>query len=165
MATYYNIQSQLTDEGGGVPLVIDIQGAANSPIESGKHHRDAYTPTGNDNQWWELVPDVASGYVFIQSKLKDEDGDHLVIDIEGGNKPVSPTVKLDAYKKKSSDYDNQLWKFVEQQPGWYVIQSKMTDESGNTLVIDIFGGIDKRNTLLDAYTLTGNPNQLWQLAG
>lgn len=164
MATYYNIESQLNDEGGGVPLVIDIKGGSNSPIKSGTA-LDAYTPTGNDNQWWELVPDGTSGYVFIQSKLKDEDGDHLVIDIEHGNKPVNPNAGLDVYKKKSSNNNNQLWKFVEQQPGWYVIQSKMTDKDGNTLVIDIRGASDKRGTLLDAFTLTGNANQLWQLAG
>jgi hypothetical protein len=123
-------------------------------------HRPATTISGGNS-----CPNGTSGYVFIQSKLKDEDGDHLVIDIEHGNKPVNPNAGLDAYKKKSSKNNNQLWKFVEQQPGWYVIQSKMTDKDGNTLVIDIRGASDKRGTLLDAFTLTGNANQLWQLAG
>ncbi|HXC26966.1 MAG TPA: RICIN domain-containing protein [Stellaceae bacterium] len=168
MATYYNIQSQVTTA-GGIPLVIDIEEGShdpNKPVKDGTW-LDAFTPTGNDNQWWELVLDTASGYHFIQSKLTDLDGDPLVIDIHGGNEPVKPNVSLDVYKKKSSDYDNQLWQFVEQsgQPGWYTIQSKMADENGNTLVIDIRGASDKPGTRLDAFTLNGNPNQLWQLAG
>jgi hypothetical protein len=163
MATYYNIQSQLTDD-GGVPLVIDILGGADKPLSSGTL-LDAYTPTGNDNQWWTLVLDEASGYHFIESKLKDTNGHPLVIDIKGGNTGVKPNTALDVYRKKSSDYDNQLWKFVEQEPGWYVIQSKMTDTDGNVLVIDIRGADNKPGTHLDAFTLNGNANQLWQLAG
>jgi hypothetical protein len=166
MTTFYQIMSQVTDD-GGVPLVIDIQigsGNPNAPVAAGTL-LDAYTSTGNDNQWWTLVLDEASGYHFIQSELTDPDGDPLVVDIQGGNNPVQPNVSLDAFKKKTSGYDNQLWKFVEQQPGWYTIQSKMTDKEGNNLVIDIRGANNKPGTHLDAFTFNGNANQLWQLAG
>src|SRR5579863_6810248 len=101
MTTYYNIQSQVTTT-GGIPLVIDIQEGShdpNKPVKDGTW-LDAFTPTGNDNQWWELVLDTASGYHFIQSKLTDLDGDPLVIDIHGGNEPVKRNVSLDVYKKK-----------------------------------------------------------------
>ena len=161
--TYYNIQSQVTNK-GGIPLVIDIQGASNKPVKAGTL-LDAYTPTGNENQWWTLVLDPPSGYHFIQSQLNDTDGKHLVIDIQGASN--EPGALLDAYAKKSKDYDNQLWKFVEGPPGWYFIQSKLTDPKGNPLVIDIQGASSKPGALLDAYRekSKNNANQLWQLAG
>jgi len=160
MPTYYSIQSYVTDS-GGVPLVIDIPGAHKNPGTL----LDAWQPTGGDNQLWELVLDP-SGYHFIQSKLKDPIGDPLVIDIQGGSN--EPGTLLDVYTKKSKDYDNQLWKFVEAAGyvGWYFIQSKLTDPMGNPLVIDIQGGINKLGTPLDAYTQKSKDiqNQLWQLA-
>jgi hypothetical protein len=167
--TAYNIQSYLTDT-SGVPLVIDIQGGGD-PIKDGTL-LDAYTPTGDPNQWWTLVPDGSSGWFFIESQVKDPEGNPLVIDIQGGGDPIKDGTLLDAYKKKSSDYDNQLWRFVEAigvAAGWYFIQSKLTDGEGNPLVIDIQGGAEfpKPNTLLDAFRMKStNPyNQLWQLAG
>lgn len=52
----------------------------------------------------------ASGYSFIQSKVKDPKGNPLVIDIKGAsNKLGTP---LDAYTQKSTGYDNQLWQLV-----------------------------------------------------
>jgi hypothetical protein len=160
MATYYNIQSQVTDK-GGIPLIIDIQGGSNKPGTP----LDAYPPTGGENQWWELVLDTPSGYYFLQSQMKDPEGTPLVIDIQGAvNKPGTP---LDAYPKKSKEYDNQLWKFVEGPAGWYFIESKLKNAEGIPLVIDIQAASDKPGALLDAYTQksTDNDNQLWQLAG
>jgi hypothetical protein len=159
----YNIQSQLTDK-GGIPLVIDIQGAVNTPNTP----LDAFTPNGGANQLWTLVLDAASGYHFIQSNLKDPKGNHLVIDIRGAIN--TPGTLLDAFTKKTKNYDNQLWQFVEGPPGWYFIQSKLKDPKGNPLVIDVqgaTGAISAPGTPLDAFTQKSknNANQLWQLAG
>jgi hypothetical protein len=167
--TAYAIQSYQTDS-SGASLVIDIRGGG-SPIADGTL-LDAYTPDGGRNQFWTLVPEGTSGWSFIESQVKDPDGHTLVIDIQGGRSPVSDGTLLDVYKKKSTDYDNQLWKFVEAIPGyagWYFIQSKLTDAAGNHVVIDIQGGAANPapNTSLDAYRQKStNPfNQLWQLAG
>jgi hypothetical protein len=165
--TVYAIQSYQTDS-GGVPLVIDIRGGG-SPIADGTL-LDAFTPDGGPNQFWTLVPDGTSGWSFIESQVKGPHRNTLVIDIQGGNSPATDGRPLDAYKKKSTDYDNQLWKFVEAVgfAGWYFIQSKLTDGAGNPVVIDIRGGaaIPTPNTPLDAYKQkwTNPCNQLWRLA-
>jgi hypothetical protein len=86
----------------------------------------------------------------IQSYLTDTSGVPLVIDIQGGGDPIKDGTLLDAYKKKSSDYDNQLWRFVEAigvAAGWYFIQSKLTDGEGNPLVIDIQGAPNFRSPI------------------
>src|ERR1039457_6166348 len=106
--TYYNMQSQVTNK-GGIPLVIDIQGASNKPVKAGTL-LDAYTPTGNENQWWTLVLDPPSGYHFIQSKLTDPKGNPLVIDIQGASN--KPGALLDAYREKSKNNANQLWQLA-----------------------------------------------------
>lgn len=168
MATYRKLASSLYAEGvEGSLLVIGVKGAANNPVNFGIL-LDVSTQSGHDNQLWEQVLDASSGYYFLQSKLRDEQSQHLVIDIQGGNNPVKPGALLDAYYKKKTGYDNQLWKFEEQipsAPGWYTIQSKMTDEHGKLLVIDIKGASDKRGALLVVDTPNGNSSQLWQLAG
>lgn len=166
--TAYAILSYQTDSSGGA-LVIDIQGGG-SPIADNTP-LDVYTPDGGSNQFWTLAPDGTSGWFFIESQVKDPDGNTLVIDIQGGSSPVTDGTHLDAYRKKSAGYDNQLWKFVEAAgfPGWYFIQSKLTDRAGNPVVIDIQGGVANPTpkTRLDAYKQksTSPYNQLWQLAG
>ena len=161
MPTYQMIQSYLSTMTGDA-LVIDIRGANTKPGTP----LDSYTANGNDNQLWTLELDVPSGWYFIQSKLTDPMGKPLVIDIQkAGNNPGTP---LDSYTKKSANYDNQLWKFVEAlgfSPGWYFIQSKLNDPLGNPLVVDIQGASNKPGTPLDSYTekSTNYENQLWQL--
>jgi hypothetical protein len=164
--TFYNIQSQVTLE--GVPLVIDIRKAKDKPVKRGTL-LDAYQPTGNDNQWWALVPSSAyPGWFTIQSKLTDlKSGEHLVIDIQKAkDKPVKSGTLLDVWTP--TDNLNQLWQFVEITPGWSVIQSKLTDLAGNPLVIDIHGaskGAKKEGIPLDTLTENNKENQLWMLAG
>lgn len=162
MATYYNIQSFLTDS-GNVPLVIDI--ATDQPDGAGGFYLYTNQPTGADTQLWTIV-DGPSGYVFIQSKWKDPSGNHVVIDIHGGNN--EPKTRLDGFPQKSSNNDNQLWTPVTDiTSGYAFYQSKLKDPSGAVLVIDIQGASTALKTPLDAYTQksTDYDNQLWQLAG
>lgn len=159
---YYLISSYVQDK-GGLNLVIDFKGGSASPAPGTLLVTNQ--PTGSESQLWTIVPDGASGYSFIQSKVKDPKGNHLVIDIEGNvNTPDAP---LDGFTRKSKGYDNQLWKFVAEAlvPGYSFIESKLKDPKGNPLVIDIKGASNKLGTPLDAYTQksTGYDNQLWQL--
>ena len=162
----YNIQSQVTYM--GVNLVIDIKGAKDKPVKRGTL-LDAYQPTGNDNQWWTQEPSSAyPGWYTLQSKLTDsESGKPLVIDIQGGkDSPIAHGTPLDVWIPTGNL--NQLWQFVLISPGWYVIQSKLTDLDGKPLVIDIKGaekGATKIPIALDAYTQNNGENQLWTLAG
>ena len=146
MGTYFFIKSKLDGN------VIDIQ-EASTKAGAGL---DAYPqkPSGNDNQLWEFVADPAgSGYFFIASKLSGN-----VIDIEGAS--TKSGTLLDAYPKKTSGTDNQLWEFVADPAGsgYFFIVSKL---NGN--VIDIQGASTKAGALLNAYPwkLTGTDNQLW----
>ncbi len=160
----YNLISSYVQDEGGLNLVIDFKG--------GGEHPGADTtlvtnqPTGADSQLWTVVDDPGgSGYVFLQSKVKDPHGNHLVIDIRGNvNTPNTP---LDGYPRKSKDYNNQLWKFVPEitVPGYAFIQSIMNDPKGKPLAIDIRGASNKLGTTLDAYPekSSGYDNQLWQL--
>src|SRR5580658_7684912 len=147
MGTYFFIKSKLDGN------VIDIQ-EASTKAGAGL---DAYPqkPSGNDNQLWEFVADPAgSGYFFIASKLSGN-----VIDIEGAS--TKSGTLLDAYPKKVSGTDNQLWEFVADPAGsgYYFIKSKL---NGN--VVDIQGASTKAGTLLDAYPqkTSSTENQLWQ---
>jgi hypothetical protein len=161
--TYYNLQSYLTDA-GGVPLVIDISNKSGNYLYVNQ-------PTGDDSQWWTMIPDGSSGYYFIQSKWKNSDGKNVVIDIHGAstNMPIPNGTLLDAYPQKSKDYDNQLWKPVAEltSPGYSFYQSKLTDEAGNPVVIDIQGGVNALKTPIDAWPQKSSnyQNQLWTLAG
>jgi hypothetical protein len=59
------------------------------------------------SQLWGFVPDPAgSGYFFITSAADD-----TVIDVAGTS--MSFGARLDAWPRKSTDYDNQLWRPVE----------------------------------------------------
>lgn len=59
------------------------------------------------SQLWAFIPDPAgSGYFFITSAVDD-----TVIDVAGTS--MSFGARLDAWPRKSSDYDNQLWKPVD----------------------------------------------------
>jgi hypothetical protein len=160
--TYYLISSYVQDT-GGLNLVIDFKGGSASPASGTLLVTNQ--PTGADSQLWTIVPDGASGYSFIQSKVKDPKGKHLVIDIDGGVN--TPGTLLDGFPRKSSGYDNQLWKFVAEVlvPGYSFIESKLKNPKGKHLVIDIKGGSNTLGTKLDAYTKksTGYDNQLWQL--
>jgi hypothetical protein len=82
---------------------------------------------------------------------------------------VAKGTLLDAFPQKPKDYDNQLWMPVAEVtlPGYVFYQSKLTDEAGNPLVIDIQGGINSPGTPIDAWPRnpTGYNNQLWTLAG
>jgi hypothetical protein len=93
-------------------------------------------------------------YYFIKSKL-----DGNVIDIQGAS--TSSGALLDAFPKKTTGTDNQLWEFIADPAGsgYYFIKSKL---NGN--VIDVQGASTKPGTLLDAYPqkTSGTDNQLWQ---
>lgn len=159
MPTYYNLQSYIMDK-GGVPLVIDISNKSGNYLYANQ-------PTGDDSQWWTIIPDGTSGYSFIQSKWKNSEGNLVVIDIHGNvNTPGTP---LDAYPQKSKDYDNQLWMPVADVtlPGYSFFQSKLTDEGGIPLVIDIRGSSNSLGTGIDAWPQKSKnyENQLWMLAG
>ena len=159
MPTYYNLQSSILDK-GGVPLVIDISNKSGNYLYANQ-------PTGDDSQWWTMIADGTSGYFFIQSKWKDSKGNNVVIDIHGDvNTPGTP---LDAYPQKSKDYDNQLWKPVADvtSPGYSFFQSKLTDDKGIPLVIDIKDSANSLGTPIDAYPQKSKnyQNQLWTLAG
>jgi hypothetical protein len=61
-------------------------------------------PTDYSSQLWGFVPDPAgSGYFFITNAT-----DGTVIDVAGTSMTFG--ARLDAWPRKSSDYDNQLWK-------------------------------------------------------
>ncbi len=115
-----------------------------------------------------MIADGTSGYFFIQSKWKDSKGNNVVIDIHGDvNTPGTP---LDAYPQKSKNYDNQLWKPVADvtSPGYSFFQSKLTDEKGIPLVIDIKDSAEQPGHAgIDAYPQKSKnyQNQLWTLAG
>jgi len=98
-----------------------------------------------------------SNYYFIKSKLNGN-----VIDIQEASKTSGAA--LDAYPKKATGNDNQLWEFVADPAGsgYYFIKSKL---NGN--VIDIEGGASNSlnaGVYLDAYPqkTTETYNQLWQ---
>ncbi len=81
--------------------VIDIEAAS---TRSGAA-LDAWPqkPSGTENQLWEFIADPAgSGAFFISSKLNGN-----VIDVEGAS--TAAGARLDAYPRKFSGYDNQLW--------------------------------------------------------
>ena len=85
--------------------VIDIEGNSTKAGAA----LDAYPQKnhGNDNQLWEFIADPAgSGYFFIVSKLNGN-----VIDIEQNSTKAG--ANLDAYPRKFSGYDNQLWTVVD----------------------------------------------------
>lgn len=96
----------------GQKVVIDIHGdSTNSSIKDGTL-LDAYPRKSKDydNQLWMPVADVTEpGYSFFQSKLTDADGNHVVIDIQGGLATVKIPTPIDAWKQKSTNYNNQLW--------------------------------------------------------
>jgi hypothetical protein len=93
-------------------------------------------------------------YYFIESKLNGN-----VIDISGSS--TAPGALLDAYPRKTSENDNQLWEFTPDPggSGYYFIKSKL---NGNA--IDIQGGSIVPGAALDAYPqkTSGSDNQLWQ---
>jgi hypothetical protein len=96
-----------------------------------------------------------SDYYFVESKLNGN-----VIDIAGAS--LAPGALLDAYPKKTSGNDNQLWEFVLDPggSGYYFIKSKL---NGN--VIDIQGASTTAGAAVDAYPQKTSgyvPNQLWQ---
>ncbi len=93
-----------------------------------------------------------------------------MIDIHGASDmPVAKGTLIDAYPQKSKDYDNQLWMPVADVtlPGYSFFQSKLTDEEGAPLVIDIQGSLNNLGTPIDAWPQKskGYQNQLWTLAG
>jgi hypothetical protein len=92
---YYFIKSALNGN------VIDILGASTNPGTL----LDAYPQktTGLDNQLWAFIPDPANpGCFFIASALNGN-----VIDIQGSINKSG--VVLDAYPRKTTGTDNQLW--------------------------------------------------------
>ena len=94
-----------------------------------------------------------STYHFIKSKL-----DGNVIDIVGAN--TNPGAQLDAYPKKTSGTENQLWEFVPDPSGsgYFLIKSKL-----NGAVIEIPGDLALPGVKLDMTTIVNyNPGQLWQ---
>jgi len=94
-----------------------------------------------------------SDYYFIKSKL-----DGNVIDIVEAS--TSPGAKLDAYPKKSSGTDNQLWEFVPDPSasGYFLIKSKLNGD-----VIEVPGDLALPGVPLDMTSLiTWNAGQLWQ---
>jgi hypothetical protein len=103
-----------------------------------------------------------SNYYYIQSKLKDGNGKHNVIDIQGNSGPL-----LDAYTKKTTDADNQLWEFIPDSAGsgYYFIKSKLNDN-----VIAVQQNSDTRAGRWDGTPLDVEPqqtgdnayHQLWQ---
>lgn len=105
---YSFIQSQWKNS-EGKPVVIDIHGAGDMPIEGGTHLLDAYPQKMKDydNQLWMAVGDPATGSVFYQSKLTDLAGKPLVIDVQGAIIQVGQAI--DAFSQKPKDYANQLW--------------------------------------------------------
>jgi hypothetical protein len=150
MSTFCAIKSKLNGD------VIDIRGASkqagalldNWPAKS----------TGNDNQLWEFVPDPSgSGYFFIQSKLNGN-----VIDILGAD--MNADTLLDAFPRKTTGQDNQLWGFFPDpaSSGYFFIKSALNGD-----VIDVRGANKTDGALLDAYPQksTGTENQLWMPVG
>jgi hypothetical protein len=101
---------------------------------------------------------------FIQSKrstIGKLSGD-LVIDISGAD--TTPGTALDVFtkKKKSPDWDNQLWTHqpASTYPGWYYLQAQLP----KPLVIDIKAASTKPGASLDIWTLktASADNQLWR---
>jgi hypothetical protein len=68
--------------------------------------------TSNANQLWGFYKDPASGHYFISNVLNG----HVIDIMEGGlapNQPPGVGAGLDAYTRKSSGNQNQLWQFVD----------------------------------------------------
>ena len=115
---WYTLQSNLKDKKTGDPLVIDIKGAANDPVEL-PAELDVWIPTGNLNQLWQFVsgPPAPPGLYVIQSYLKDKKtGGPLVIDIRGVTTATvtakHPSTALDVWTQKGTDNYNQLWQLA-----------------------------------------------------
>ena len=94
-----------------------------------------------------------STYQFIKSKLSGN-----VIDIQGASKKSG--TRLDAYPRKSSGTDNQLWEFVPDPSGsgYFLIQSKLDGS-----VIEVPGNLALSGVPLDVTSVTTwTAGQLWQ---
>jgi len=150
-------------------FVIDIEGGGSNPKAGTR--LDAFTQEGHSNQFWTLVPSATTpDAVFIESVLKDADGDTLVINITGSAGQPTPGTKLDVWKKVSPEEGRQLWTFAADAKtpagglilGSFII-SKLTDPHGNSLAINISGGAAKPNpgTALDVWTVDGGSRQNW----
>lgn len=91
-------------------------------------------------------------YFAIESKLSGN-----VIDIQGASDKSEAL--LDAFSKKTSDNDNQLWEFVSDPDGsgLYYVKSKLSGD-----VVDIKGASTAAGAALDVYPQTKSAkNQLW----
>jgi hypothetical protein len=145
------IQSKLGAPGKPGDLVVDIQGGKNTRGTLLDAFTKKTSAQGNANQLWEFVPGPADGYCFIQNPSTG-----FFVDIQGAN--TAPGSHLDVYGGKSFPSNaNQLWAFYPAPTsGYYLIASLL-----NGSVIDVQGGKNTPGTLLDAYTQTGNDNQLW----
>jgi Ricin-type beta-trefoil lectin domain. len=101
---------------------------------------------------------------FIQSKRSTVgtlSGD-LVIDIKGGGTTAGISLDVFTKKKKSPDWDNQIWTHEadSSNPGWHYLRAQLP----KPLVIDIQGGSTSPGASLDIWTLktASQANQLWR---
>jgi Ricin-type beta-trefoil lectin domain-like len=160
MASPFFIQSKLGD------LVIDIQEASTKPGTL----LDAWTKKtsgpGWDNQLWTFVPSNSNDEFLVNYYFLQNPASNLVIDIQEAS--TKPGTLLDAWTKKGPDANasNQLWTFIQSPvQNYYFIQSSLSPDEAQLLVIDIQEASTKPGTLLDAWTKkTSGPgwdNQLW----
>jgi hypothetical protein len=109
----------------------------------------------------------------IQSFLKSEDNELLVIDIPLGDASAPPANEvLDVFSPNQGK--NQIWEATEDSahPGYFFIRSLQIDKRGDSLVIDIQGVNEAKaknmasGTPIDAYTQDQgwHENQLWTVA-
>jgi hypothetical protein len=146
------------------PLVIDIRGASTTPTTPLDVWWKKDASEGWNNQLWTFVQATEINYWFLQNPASG-----LVIDVTGGpNEYTSPGTFLDA-NTLNGNY-NQVWTFLPSEvENYYFIQSALSyipptpEPTVDSLVIDIQGNVEQRNTRLDVFTQKGTDwdNQLW----
>jgi hypothetical protein len=148
--TTYNLK--LPKMSGDTGNCADVAGASTS----NGAQIDEWDCNGSNAQKFQAV-DLGGGYYQLKNTNSG-----LCIDIYGGS--TAPTgnangTKIQQYTCKTSNYDNQAWKFVSYN-GYYQIQSKCGPNStqcygdGVQRCLDVTGG--------DTMTANGTKIELWQ---
>ena len=144
----------LLTQGISVPATLTV--TADSTLAAGKYSWTlavwSYDNTASFSVPVTITVAVVVPYFFIKSKL-----DGNVIDIAAAS--TKPGAGLDAYPRKTSSNDNQLWHFLPDPAGsgYFYIVSKL---NGN--VIDVQKASKAPGAPLDAYPKKdGADNQLW----
>ena len=168
------------DQGG---VVFDIEGGAKNPNDGtsldaySQKGSDDKSPSGNKNQLWTIEaipfesggPDIWDGYYYIQSVLKDRDGNDLVVSVKDESFNPGAEVQVGTEPQNQNVSDGQAWYFTPGPAGWFYIGSYTAVANGApAVVVGIEGGSQNIGTALKTQSVQtkespgGNDYQLWK---